>query len=162
MSLRAKTEAAYLGVIAAAGGATIDALNKFRSQEGTQTKRKLPSVDAFCLGGPTHGTPRMGNYKYRTVITFRTAADPTEDVPDPAAAHAANVKAGMDALHQSDLAARLSAVTSFLAADGVVMDVTGFHCFGSIDLGEVAAKPEERTFVSAFAFEAIVCETDCT
>lgn len=150
MSLRAKTEAAYLGVIAAAGGATIDALNKFRSQEGTQTKRKVPSVDAFCLGGPTHGTPRMGNYKYRTVITFRTSADPTEAVPDPAAAHAANVKAGMDALHQSDLADRLSA------------QQIGFYCFGVIDLGEVAAKPEDRTLVSAFASEAIVCETDCS
>jgi hypothetical protein len=150
MSLRQKTETAFLGVITAAGGATIAALNKFRSQEGTQTTRLLPSVDAFCMGGPSHGTSRMGNYRYRTVITFRTSADPTTEVPDPAAAHATNVKAGMDALHQDDLASRLSA------------QVSAFHCFGFIDLGEVAAKPEERSLVSAFAFETIVCESDCT
>jgi hypothetical protein len=148
-SLRQKTEVAFLKVITAAGGATIVALNKLLSQEGTQTKRALPSVDAFCMGGPEFPV-YTGNYRYRTVITFRTSADPSEAVPDPSAAHTANVKAGVDALHQDDLADRLSA------------QVDNFHCFAFTDLGEVASKPEERALVSSFAFETLVCETDCS
>ncbi len=145
MSLAQKTEKAFLTVIAAAGGAVIVAMHGYEAQENSNNALVLPCYDAHCLGGPEFplGT---GNFKNRVAIRIRSSAD----VTDAKTAHAANVKAVMDALHRDDLATVLSAAQN------------DFHCFGVIDLGQIQTKPQDRQLTSTFLFEAMVCETDCT
>lgn len=153
MSLKKKTEKAVLGVVGAVGPAGFTG-QRLTSQENQLSNVTPPTIVAVATELRHFKTGQgisTGRVHYRLDLLVYGAADKKKDsTVIPEDVHAANVELVRAAVQIGNLADLMSA------------QQTPFHCFAAHPRGPANVKPPDNMFLDGFAWEVIVCETDCS
>jgi hypothetical protein len=151
MSLKKKTEQAILGVIETAAFFTGKRLTSQENQTSNVTSPSVVAVATELKHFKTGKGVSTGRVHYRLDLLLFGKADKAKDaLVNPEDTHAANVELVRQSVHIVDLAGAMSD------------EVSAFHCFATHPRTPANMKPPPNSFLDCFAWEVIVCETDCS